>query len=193
MMRFNGNDDLLLGAFKTLRRPRSVCKRGVLHWATGGPDAKIGMDVFEWLDLLREVNAPRGTGYSAVVASGILYETAPWTAVTQHCGGSDWTNTSSYGVSILYPGPSRKPRGIAGETLEHHTKLGKAWYPPISRQDSLHAAWAFRKIKVESGLKEVKGHWEINAAKNDPRPIDMDYFRRLVFDDEFWKTEILGE
>tara|TARA_R110002167_G_scaffold18637_4_gene69601 strand:- start:4602 stop:5207 length:606 start_codon:yes stop_codon:yes gene_type:complete len=191
MMHFNLNDEKLWGVFKTLSRPRSQVKRGVLHWASGGPDAKLGMAVDPWLDLLVAVNKPRGTGYSAVVGGDTLYLTSPWTAVTQHCGGSDWGNTESYGVSILYPGPSRKPRGLAGETLGPHSSLGKAWYPEIPEGQILLAAWAFRCIKKEAGLEEVKGHWEINGKKNDPRPIDMDFFRRLVFDDVFWEEQLL--
>lgn len=190
MRHFNMNTDRLRGAFKVLSRHRATCPRGVLHWASGGPDAVLGMDTDPWLDLLIDVNSPRGTGYSAVVAEGVLYRAQDWNRVTQHCGGSDWTNTSSYGVSILYPGPSRRPRNIPGETLEPHTSLGKAWYPPIHEDDILHAAWAFRLIREDSGLEEVKGHWEINGKKNDPRPIDMDYFRRLVFDDNYWASEI---
>lgn len=186
-MRFNFNGDLLRGEFKTLRRKRTRCARGVLHWSTGGPDAQLGQETKSWLILLVAVNLPRGTGYSAVVASGVLYEAAHWTEVTQHCGGSDWGNTESYGVSIMYPGPSAKPRGIPGEKLLAHSRLGKAWYPPISEEDILHAAWAFRRVKDEMGLVEVKGHWEINGAKNDPHPIDMARFRRLVFDEVAWR------
>jgi hypothetical protein len=192
MIHFNLNTDVIYRAFDVLGRRRTKCPKGVLHWASAGPKAWLGMPWYEWMKLLVEVNRPRGTGYSAVVSEGILYISWPWRRVTQHCGGSDrgWTNTASYGVSILYPGPSRKPRGIPGETLGPHTKLGEAWYPPISDLDILHAAWAFRRIRDDSGLEEVKGHWEINGAKNDPRPIDMDRFRELVFNDAYWSEEL---
>lgn len=190
MIHFGVNKSALWGKFKTFRLRRTQVKRGVLHWSTGGPDAKFGMSIAPWLELLVQVNSPRGTGYNGVVSGSVLYEAAHWTKITQHCGGSDWTNSEAYGISIMYPGPSAKPRGIPGEVQGPHSKLGTAWYPPIPQEEILTAAWTFRRIREESGLEEIQGHNGIAGHKNDPYPIDMDYFRRLVFDDEFWVSEL---
>jgi len=170
---------------------RHKVEGGCLHWGVGTaaleaiPEARVRN--------LIEVNAPRGTGYSRVIAGGVVYVLQPWRKVVGHAGGQNATvprpNTRLYGVCIAYVGPSQHPRGIEGEVEGPHHKLGTAWYPPIARQDVLLAAHSMRALRAY-GLDEVVGHSEINRAKSDPFPVDMDEFRALVLDDTHWRASL---
>lgn len=188
-----------LGQIKASGMRKSV-EAGVLHWGVG--TAPLSASAVERVENLIVVNAPRGTGYSAIVSGGIVYRMQPWRKVVGHAGGKNATiaqpNTRTYGVCIAYIGPSQRPRGIAGEVQGPHHKLGSAWYPPISRRDVLLAAWDMRRLRAH-GLTQVWGHSEINtrdgkagapSMKSDPFPVDMDEFRRLVLDDGYWTAAI---
>lgn len=178
---------------------RDRVEAGGLHWGVG--TAPIEATPRERVENLVEVNRDRGTGYSRIVSGGVVYELQPWQAIVGHAGGPNATierpNTRLFGVCIAYIGPSRRPRGIEGEVLGPHHKLGQAWYPPIDRRDVLLAAWCMRDLR-KHGLSQVWGHSEINTygghpggrpAKSDPFPVQMDDFRKLVLDEEHWLTE----
>lgn len=186
-----------LGQIKALGT-RDTVEGGCLHWGVG--TAQLEASPRERVENLVEVNRPRGTGYSAIISGGIVYRMQPWRKVVGHAGGPNATvefpNTRLYGVCIAYIGPSQRPRGIRGEVRGPHHKLGEAWYPPIDRRDVLLAAWCMRQLRDE-GLTQVWGHSEINTqgghpdappAKSDPFPVQMDDFRQLVLDDEYWRA-----
>jgi hypothetical protein len=176
-------------------RPR--LKAGILHWGVGTAD--IDATDIQRVENLIEVNRSRQTGYPIVIAGAVAYILASWRSIVWHAGGPRATiespNTDTVGVCIAYIGPSQLPRGIPGEVLGPHHKLGQAWYPPIPRGDVLLAALAMRRLR-QYGLKQVWGHSEVNAhpdgspAKSDPFPVDMDEFRSLVLDDDHWEAAV---
>jgi hypothetical protein len=174
---------------------RSYLVGAGVHWAVGGPEVTFGMPPDEQVELIVQANAKRGTGYNELIAGGVVYQLAPWDRVVGHAGGPNATilrpNTRLFGIAIAYAGPSQRPRGVEGEIRGPHHKFGSAWYPPISELDELLLVARLRAMR-KHGLTadEVWGHSEINTAKSDPFPLDMEEIRRQVADDRAWEQAV---